>query len=73
MREDARRLRLAKQPFAQTVTLARVRQIIETNGFDGDGATDSRVLRTVHDAHGAAPQLAQNPESTDLLHAVRLL
>ena len=68
VREDARRLRFAEQAFPEADPLGLIRQVLEPDAFDRDGAADGRILGLVDDPHGAAAQFGYDLVSPDLLH-----
>ena len=68
MRQNARGLCFAKQPLAKPGVFGRAGKVIQPNGFDGYSTTDRCIKSAVNDAHGAAPELALDAISPDLLH-----
>jgi hypothetical protein len=68
MGENAGRARFAEQTLAQAGALLGVADFAEADGLDGDRTADGGIGGQVHDAHGAAAQLAHDLVASDAVH-----
>ena len=66
--EPTRQPRLANQPIAHALDLARVCVRSEPDGLQRDFAINLGVVRSIYDAHRPAAQLGDNPVPSDLFH-----
>ena len=62
------RARLPQKPPLGMLLLAGMRQLVETNGFDGHGPLDVRILCPVDDAHGTPSQFTADSVLADIIH-----